>query len=131
MPVPAAEAAVLAVLCPAVLAPAPQPAVPDGVPAEFRADPVDDREQAGAGFRQAHLHLRTEQSVEHYRLEWQQRHSRTRCLAALIRQQPLRVIAAGNLIDAEKATLAKVDERSAEMADDNPADQDDAELSWP
>ena len=32
------------------------------------------------------------------------------------------VEAAGNLIDAEKATLAKVDERSAEMADDNPAD---------
>jgi hypothetical protein len=52
-------------------------------------------------------------------------------MAAVIRQQPLCVIAAGNLIDAEKATLAKVDERSAEMADDNPADQDDAELSWP
>jgi hypothetical protein len=111
--------------------PAPQPAVADGVPSEFRANPVDDREQAGAGFRQAHLRSRAEQSVEQCRLEWQQRHAWARRLAAQVRQQPLRVIAAGNLIDAKETTLAKIDERGTEMADDNPADQDNAELSWP
>lgn len=121
----------LALPGPAVLAPAAQPAVPDGIPAEFLADPVKDQEQAGIGARHARLCLQAEQSIEQCRLEWQQRSARTGCLAAQVRQQPLRFIIARNLFDAKKSTLAKVGERSAEMAGDYPANQDDPELSRP
>jgi len=118
-------------LGPAVLVPAPQPAMPDGVPPEFRTDLVDDGEQARAGLRQAHLRLRAEQPVEQYRLEWQQWHARAGRVAAPVRQHPLRVSAVRSLFDAKKTMLAKVGERGADMADDNAADQDNTELSWP
>ncbi|HEX5296594.1 MAG TPA: hypothetical protein VFW50_06380 [Streptosporangiaceae bacterium] len=52
-------------------------------------------------------------------------------MAAQIRQHPLCVSTVRSLVDAEETTLAKIDERGADMADDNAADQDNAELSWP
>lgn len=54
-----------------VPAPAPQPAAPDGVPAEFRAYPVKYRDQFVAYPRQAYPSFRAEQPAEQYRLEWQ------------------------------------------------------------
>jgi hypothetical protein len=121
----------LALLRTPVLAPAPEPAVPDGVPAEFRPDPVERRDQFAAYPRQVHLSLRTEQSTEQYHLEWQQRLVRVKLLVAQVRQQPLRAIAAWNLFNTKKAAPGKINECRADMTDDNPANQDDPELSWP
>lgn len=97
----------LALLGAPVLAPAPQPAAPDGVPPEFRADPVQCRDQVVAACGQPHLSLRAEQPAEQYHLEWQQRLNRARFLVAQVRQQPLRAIA-GNLFNAKKTPLGKI-----------------------
>jgi hypothetical protein len=104
--------------------------VPDRIPAELGPEPVEGREQHIADLRHAQLALAAEEPIQQRHLKAQRR-AVTGHLAPQISQHPVRASVAANLLHTNQPPLGKIDERSASVADDDPAEQDNPQLSWP